>query len=544
MDLYNIRQQLNNGKSIYELPLRVTFYARVSTEKDEQANSLKNQIEYYSEFIKRNPNWAFVNGYIDEGLSGTSVKKRESFLKMIEDGKRQKFDFIITKEISRFSRSTLDSVKYTQELLNYGVGILFQSDNINTLMPDSELRLTIMSSIAQDEVRKISERVRFGFKRAIESGVVLGNSKIWGYTKQDGKLVVDEKQAEIVRLIFELYANNGLGMRAICAELNERGFLNSNQNPFTFSTIRSIISNPKYKGFYCGKKSCKYDYKSNNRKHFDKDEWVFYKDEETVPPIVSVELWERANKILDKRSKQPLNEESQTTCSKYSYSKKIICTEHNIPYYRTLYRYPSGNKEAWQCKNYLEKGKEGCSSPVIYTAWLDQIINECLNVILLDKAKIINDLVKIYASTTSKQPTYKTEIAKLQTEIAEINKRKDKLLDLSLDGKLSNDEFEVRNNKFNENLKALEAKIVALEEKERTAIQTDQLTETLQLAIENELQFEDSFNSELLDSLVEKIEIVSSENKNLFDVKVFVRFDEVFNFRITKRLRKVFIERV
>ena len=170
MDLYTVRNELSRGKSIFELPLRATFYARVSTGTDEQAHSLQNQNSYYAEFIGSNPNWTCVEGYIDEALSGTSVSKREAFLRMIEDAKLGKFDFIITKEISRFSRNTLDSIQYTQELLGSGVGVLFQSDNINTLMPDAELRLTIMSSIAQDEVRKISERVRFGFKRAIDKG--------------------------------------------------------------------------------------------------------------------------------------------------------------------------------------------------------------------------------------------------------------------------------------------------------------------------------------------------------------------------------------
>ena len=173
MDLYTMRKELSEGKSIYDLPLRVTFYARVSTDKDEQANSLKNQVTYYPDFIKSVKNWTYVEGYIDEGISATSVLKRDDFLRMIDDSKLDKFDLILNKEISRFSRSTLDSIIYTQELLKNGVGVLFQSDNINTLLPDSELRLTIMASIAQDEVRKISERVKFGFKRAIENGVVL-----------------------------------------------------------------------------------------------------------------------------------------------------------------------------------------------------------------------------------------------------------------------------------------------------------------------------------------------------------------------------------
>ena len=255
MDIYDIRNALSSGKTIYDLPLRVTYYARVSTDKDEQLHSLSAQIRYYSEFIQRNPKWIFVEGYIDEGISGTTVVKRENFLRMIKDAQSGHFDFIVTKEISRFSRNTLDSIQYTQELLRCGVGVLFESDNINTLMPDAELRLTIMSSIAQDEVRKISERVKFGFKRAIENGVVLGNDRIWGYEKKDGKLVVKEDEAKIVRMIFNLYANERMGIRTIASYLSNQGYKNTRGNDFSFSTIRGILCNPKYKGYYCGRKS-------------------------------------------------------------------------------------------------------------------------------------------------------------------------------------------------------------------------------------------------------------------------------------------------
>ena len=167
--------------NIYDLPLRFTYFARVSTGKDEQLHSLSGQVGYYEKMIQNNDNWTFVKGYVDEGISGTSTARRTSFNRMIEDGKRGEFDFIITKEISRFARDTLDSIQYTRELLSAGVGVLFHNDNINTLLPDAELRLTIMASIAQDEVRKLSERVRFGFKRSIENGVVLGNNNIWGF---------------------------------------------------------------------------------------------------------------------------------------------------------------------------------------------------------------------------------------------------------------------------------------------------------------------------------------------------------------------------
>ena len=224
MELYKIRNRISMGESLYDLPLRVTFYARVSTDKDVQLNSLDNQVMYFRNLITENKNWIYIDGYIDEGISGTSVNKREDFLKMIEDSKKGMFDLILTKEISRFSRSTLDSIKYTQELLENNVGVLFQSDNINTIMPDSELRLTIMASIAQEEVRKLSERVKFGMKRSIEKGKVIGNNVITGYKKEKGKLVIVEEESELIRIIYEMYATGEHELGYISDYLYAKGF--------------------------------------------------------------------------------------------------------------------------------------------------------------------------------------------------------------------------------------------------------------------------------------------------------------------------------
>ena len=219
MNVLKIRNEMRNGKSIFDMPLRVTFYARVSTDKDEQLNSLENQIQYYTDLIQSKVSWTYIPGYIDEGISGTSTKKRDSFLQMIEDAKAGRFDFIITKEISRFSRSTLDSIQYTQELLEHNVGVLFQNDNINTLDPDSEFRLVVMAGVAQDEVRKLSERLKFGFRQAIKNGHVLGNDKLWGYDKKDCILTINESEAKAVRRIFDLYANQKMGIRRISQKL-------------------------------------------------------------------------------------------------------------------------------------------------------------------------------------------------------------------------------------------------------------------------------------------------------------------------------------
>ena len=262
MEVRKIRAEMRNGRSFYDMPLRVTFYARVSTDQDEQINSLENQVQYYTELIQSRPNWRFVPGYVDEGISGGSTKKRDNFNRMIRDAKAGVFDFIITKEISRFSRSTLDSIRYTQELLDYNVGVFFQNDNINTLDPDSEFRLVIMAGVAQDEIRKLSERLKFGFRQAIKNGHVLGNDKLYGYDKKDCVLTVNEEEAEIIRIIFDLYGTQRLGTRTISKRLMELGYTSREGNTFNTLTIRHILENPKYKGWYCGNKSQSVDYRT------------------------------------------------------------------------------------------------------------------------------------------------------------------------------------------------------------------------------------------------------------------------------------------
>ena len=248
MDLYTVRKQLNMGMPLTSIKLRVTDYARVSTDHLEQKKSLQNQVEHFEQYIKQNPNWTYIKGY--------------NFMKMIEDARSGKFDLIVTKEISRFSRNTLDSIKYTRELLSYGVAVLFVNDNINTAMPDSELRLTIMASMAQDEIRRLSERVKFGMNRAIERGEILGNDMLYGYKKDKdtGVLNIIENEAKIVRRIYELYAVEELSLSKISKTLNSEGLKTCQKKKWCISTISRMIENPKYKGYYCARKSEIIDY--------------------------------------------------------------------------------------------------------------------------------------------------------------------------------------------------------------------------------------------------------------------------------------------
>ncbi len=538
MDLYTVKNQLNSGKTIYDLPLRVTFYARVSTGKDEQLHSLSAQIQYYSETIRRVPNWTYIDGYIDEGISGTSVNKRENFLRMIDDAKAGRFDFILTKEISRFSRNTLDSILYTKELLHCGVGVFFESDNINTLMPDSELRLTIMASIAQDEVRKISERVKFGFQRAIEKGNVLGNDRIWGYRKQEGKLVIVEEEAVIVRLIFDLYANQKKGVRTIASYLTDHGYRNTLGHGFSYSTISGILKNPKYKGYYCGGKSHKIDYKINNRKYLSQEEWVMYKDEDAVPPIVSEELWDKANALLRRRSLAQSAADKSCYQNKYPYTGKIICSQHQTPYYRQLYRYKSGDKEVWQCQEYARKGKAGCQSPILYTTELDEIVRLSLEHVALNKRDIIHDLIQIYTSL-SDESKIRENIARCQLSIEEVQRRKDKLLDLSIDGRITDEEFSQRNDRFNAELAKLTA---TMDELKQDAEQTQEMTQSinaLRQLITKELDFDAGFSPGIVDALLDKIVVYPTEDKSQIRVHVHLKVtQEVLPFQVQRRRGK------
>ena len=458
-----LREQMRQGKSIFDLPLRVTFYARVSTEKVEQQGSLENQIQYYTEFIQKNPNWTYISGYIDEGISGTSTYKRDSFLRMIEDAKRGMFDFIITKEISRFSRNTLDSIQYTQELLDNNVGVLFQNDNINTLDSDSEFRLIVMAGVAQDEVRKLSERLKFGFRQSIKNGHVLGNNRLWGYDKKDCKLTIIPEQAEAVRLIFQLYATGNYGLRKLSQELTRRGYTSLLGNEFNSVTIGHILQNPKYKGWYCGNKTQSLDYRKKKTAFLDESEWVTYPDP-NIPAIVSEELWNQANEIFKKRSARTKTY-GVGYQSKYPYSGKIICGKHGTTFHRQSFKTMEGQTEFWQCRVYRERGKAACDMPTIRTKELDAILADQFQKLVKNQKQIIR-LVLDSISGVQQKRDYSGQITQLEAQIAQLEGKKDKLLELSIANAITIQEFKKRNNRFNEQIADMQEQMISLQKLE------------------------------------------------------------------------------
>lgn len=261
MNYYEIKKLINSGVNIRDIPLRVTYYARVSTDNSLQLNSLDNQINYYENLIKNNQKWIFHPGYIDEGISGSSVKNRHNFLRMIRDAKLGLFDLIITKEVSRFSRSLLDSIKYTQELNRYNVGIFFETNGINTFDSNSEFLLNMMGSVAQEEVKRLSSRIKWGQINAIKQGHILG-SKITGFYKEKNKLIINPNETKLIKTIFSLYASGKYGLTTLSIKLASLGYLNSKGNLYDKNTLKGIITNPKYKGYYCGHKTEIIDYKT------------------------------------------------------------------------------------------------------------------------------------------------------------------------------------------------------------------------------------------------------------------------------------------
>ena len=441
MDVHTVRRQMRT-KSIYDIPLRVTFYARVSSEKDEQLNSLDNQISYYRNFIKKNANWEFVDGYIDEGLSGMSTKKRENFHNMVNDAKSGLFDLVITKEITRFARNTLDSIQYTRELLSCGVGVFFQNDNINTLDEDSELRLTIMSGIAQDELRKLSSRIKFGHQEAIKKSVVLGNSRIFGYRKDNKRLVIDEKEAEMVRELFTLYATDKYSMKQLEDIFWSKGYRNNNGKKICHSTMSNTISNPKYKGYYVGNKVKIVDMFTKKQKFLPPEEWVMFKDEtgEIVPAIVNEELWEQANAVLKRRSRDVKNRQNQCNHANLL-TGKMYCTHCGRLYYRKDSKDRKGNMlSRWICSGKIANGAASCPSFTIYEEEIKEVLYDVFKDTAEDAKRIIEEYTSLYAEMTEKNAS-SADLKRLKDRLDLLSRKKSKLLEYNIAGQISDRDF-------------------------------------------------------------------------------------------------------
>lgn len=466
MDIYAVANQMRmERKTIFDLPMRVTYYGRVSTTREEQENSIEHQMSYFSEMIQSNPNWTYVEGYVDR-IRGESAVNRQEFMRMIEDGKDGRFDLILTKEVSRFARNTIDSLTYTRDLLRNGVGVFFQNDNICTIDTDSELRLTIMSSIAADEVRKLSERVRWGHKRSIEQGVVMGNSRIFGYDKNDKKLVINESEAEMVRFIFETYATGEYSTRKIEDMLYEKGYRGRSGTRIHHNTISGIIQNPKYKGYYCGNKVKIVDYRTKEQRFLPEDEWIMYKDEtgDIVPAIVDEEIWERCNYIFKERS-TAIKSRERSFKDKSVFTGKVWCKVHEKPYWRTNFsNSKSKGKQVyqWLCCEKRRFGVKSCESIAIMESDLYTMLGDYFKDIMENIEDYVNTFIQVYKET-DKDAINERKIQSLKSQLEKERNRRNKLLELLEEDIITKAEFKERNGCQNVFISQLEEELHELE---------------------------------------------------------------------------------
>ena len=503
-------ETLNQERKIQNMKKRVAAYCRVSTDNDDQANSFESQQRYFRQYIERNPDWELYAIFADEGISGTNTKKRKEFNRMIACAKNGDFDLIITKEISRFARNTLDSIFYTRDLKKHGVGVIFLNDNINTLDGDAELRLAIMSSIAQEESRKTSERVKWGQKRQMEQGVVFGRSML-GYDVKDGKMTINEDGAKIVRLIFRKFVDEGKGTHVIARELREEGINPMRVKEWSNTVILRVIRNEKYCGDLVQKKTYTPDFLSHEKKYNrGQEEFVILKDHHE--PIISRELFDKANRILDAKS---LSQEGKAKHSnRYPFSGKIKCGRCGASYvarYKT--RKDGSQYKAWRCFEGAKHGSPhidkagnqvGCSGTSIRNEEAIHIMYLVCKQLTIDRQKIADNLIKTIQKVISLDMTG-ADTNTLEDKIEAAQKKRTDLIDLYTSGDIDRDEFTALRAKYDAEINSLKSMMESMEKQQIVIAKQKELMEDIKNAVDEligGIEYEDEFYTQLLDKMV------------------------------------------
>lgn len=460
MNIYYVREKLRNC-SIYDIELNVAYYARVSTEKIEQQASIKHQEEHFEELIHSNNRWKFAGSYIDDGISGMHADKREEFQRMLKDAKLGKIDMIITKEISRFARNTLDSIQYTRELLSYGVCVWFQNDGINTIDDDSEFRLTIMAGVAQDEIRKLSSRVKFGHAQSIKNGVVLGH-RMYGYSNNQGKLELVPEEADMVRMIFQDYAS-GISTPRIEKKLWDMGYRSFKGGKINRDVIKNIIRNPKYKGYYCGGKVKVVDMFTKKQEFLPQSEWIMFKDDGSrVPQIIDETTWEKANAYLRERG-EAIKSRRTSFKNENIFTGKLFCANDGAPYWMKQHYIRGKEDVRWVCSYKIKNGAASCDSFGLAESELKEVIAELINKSSENIDSILEEYFEILQSSIKNIPDNKNEISRLEKQIDLLKQKREKILEYNLDGKISDDEFISRNKEYVKQIKQIESHILEIQ---------------------------------------------------------------------------------
>ena len=503
-------ETLNQERKIQHTKKKVAAYCRVSTDNEDQANSFESQQRYFRQYIERNPDWELYYIFGDEGISGTNTKKRKEFNRMIACAKNGDFDLIITKEISRFARNTLDSIFYTRDLKKHGVGVIFMNDGINTMDGDAELRLAIMSSIAQEESRKTSERVKWGQKRQMEQGVVFGRSML-GYDVKDGKMTINEEGAKIVRLIFHKFVDEGKGTHVIARELREEGIKPMRVKEWQNTVILRVIRNEKYCGDLVQKKTYTPDFLSHEKKYNrGQEEFVIIKDHHE--PIISRELFDKANRILDEKS---LSQEGKAKHSnRYPFSGKIKCGRCGASYVARYKTRKDGSKyKAWRCFEGAKHGSPhidkagnqvGCSGTSIRNEEAIHIMYLVCKQLTIDRRKISDNLIKTINKVIS-MDIAGADTNALAEKIETAKKKRTDLIDLYTSGDIDRDEFSTLRAKYDAEIDSLKSMMESIEKQQFAIAKQQELMADIKSAVDEligGIEYEDEFYTQLLDKMV------------------------------------------
>ncbi|MBQ8297331.1 MAG: recombinase family protein [Ruminococcus sp.] len=444
------------------MSVKVAAYCRVSTDKDEQLSSLESQRRYFAGYIEKADGWELAEVYYDEGVSGTSTRRREGFQRMMDDAHAGKIQLIITKEVSRFARNTIDTLSCTRQLKDIGVGVLFINDNINTLEPDGELRLTIMAGIAQEESRKTSERVRWGQKRRMEQGVVFGRSML-GYDVRDGRLFINQEGAEIVRLIFHKYVNENKGTHVIARELLESGIRPMRVSEWSSTVILRVLRSEKYAGDLCQKKTFTPDYLTHKKKYNrGAEEKIYIKNHHE--PIIERDIWEKAQAILAARA---LTEEQKSRHScRYWCSGKVICGECGGRFVSRTKKLSNGTYKAWRCAAAAKHGTKkldscgeliGCNGQSVNDRVLLASVAYVLRLLKINRKELVAEMTA-EIQTVMNMPE-QTDISPLEESIRRIRLKKQNLLDKFLEGIVSSADYQRQNHLYDEQISEIQEKI-------------------------------------------------------------------------------------
>lgn len=462
----------------------VAGYCRVSTDKDDQANSFETQKAYFREYIQCNPDWELYEVYADEGITGTSTKKRTQFNRMMNDAYEGKFQLIITKEVSRFSRNILDTISYTRELRAIGIGVIFATDRINTLEPESEMILSYIAAQSQEESRRTSVRVTWGQTRQMEKGVVFGQSLL-GYDVKNGIISVNPEGAEIVRLIFQKYAVEQVSTSEIAKFLTREEYrtYHGNMN-WKSNTIIKILNNEKYAGDLIQKKTYTPDFLSHEKKE-NKGAVPLITIPNHHEPIISREVWNLARERLQKNNKHGAGQGGHS--NRYVFSGKIKCGECGSSFVGRFKYLKDGTRvRRWSCGRATYDGKSACDiGRLVRDDDAMQMLKTAIQNLPMNFEAIIHNVTDLALdSILSGQTMAKEEPKRLQQELNRVQQKKETVLDAYFSGEISREDMQMMTEKYGQQLTLLRQRLCdAIKQKE-----TKQDAAAMQSRIQSEVR--------------------------------------------------------